>query len=209
MSTTIQHRRGTAAEWTAENPTLAEGEWGYETDTGFTKIGDGTTAYLSLPYVAGGESRFYGATQFPLDFNGSPDAVALSQQVPHRAMSDALLEAVAGTLDLPEGWASADVYLWTINHAGGGANNAVFQVYFRNFADLDVAPTATTSDDTGVVTVAISGTQYTVDRNSLGNVTLATTGRANVCIVYRRGSDGGDVFSGDLGFVGIELVRTT
>ena len=50
MSVRIQFRRGTAAEWTAANPVLAEGELGIELDTDFIKIGDGTTAWNSLSY---------------------------------------------------------------------------------------------------------------------------------------------------------------
>jgi hypothetical protein len=49
--TQIQVRRGTAASWTSANPTLAAGEWGYETDTGFYKIGNGSTAWNSLSYT--------------------------------------------------------------------------------------------------------------------------------------------------------------
>ena len=48
--TQIQVRRGTAAQWTSANPTLASGEWGFETDTGKVKIGNGTTAWTSLSY---------------------------------------------------------------------------------------------------------------------------------------------------------------
>lgn len=48
----IQMRRGTAAEWRAANPILAQGEMTFETDTGITKIGDGATSYLSLPAYA-------------------------------------------------------------------------------------------------------------------------------------------------------------
>ena len=46
----IQIRRGTAASWTSENPTLEAGEFGLETDTGKTKIGNGSTAWTSLTY---------------------------------------------------------------------------------------------------------------------------------------------------------------
>lgn len=52
--TQIQIRRGTAAQWTSANPTLASGEFGYETDTGKFKIGDGSTAWNSLSYKAAG-----------------------------------------------------------------------------------------------------------------------------------------------------------
>jgi hypothetical protein len=51
--TQIQLRRGTAAQWTSTNPTLASGEQGFETDTGKFKIGNGSTAWNSLAYAAG------------------------------------------------------------------------------------------------------------------------------------------------------------
>jgi hypothetical protein len=50
MADIIQIRRDTAADWTSVNPTLADGEMGYETDT--EKFGDGVTAWNSLPYFA-------------------------------------------------------------------------------------------------------------------------------------------------------------
>lgn len=56
MSVQIQLRRDTLANWTAVNPILAEGEQSYVTDGSPTqkiKIGDGVTAWLSLPYFAG------------------------------------------------------------------------------------------------------------------------------------------------------------
>jgi hypothetical protein len=50
MATIIQHRRGTAAEWTSANPVLAEGELGLVTDTSRYKIGDGVTEWTELDY---------------------------------------------------------------------------------------------------------------------------------------------------------------
>ena len=55
MATQIQLRRGTAAAWTSANPTLAQGEFGVETDTYKLKLGDGTTAWTSLGYYAPGQ----------------------------------------------------------------------------------------------------------------------------------------------------------
>lgn len=49
--TLIQVRRDTAANWTSANPTLSAGEFGFETDTGKVKIGDGSTAWTSLGYL--------------------------------------------------------------------------------------------------------------------------------------------------------------
>lgn len=50
MSTQIQFRRDTAANWNTNNPTLAQGEVGLETDTHSYKIGDGVTAWTGLNY---------------------------------------------------------------------------------------------------------------------------------------------------------------
>jgi hypothetical protein len=53
--TQIQVRRGTASQWTSTNPTLASGEWGFETDTAKVKIGNGSTAWNSLGYQGAGD----------------------------------------------------------------------------------------------------------------------------------------------------------
>jgi len=58
--TQIQVRRGTASQWTSTNPTLASGEWGFETDTGKVKIGDGSTVWASLAYIGGGDVTLTG-----------------------------------------------------------------------------------------------------------------------------------------------------
>lgn len=54
MTSRMQQRRDTAANWTSNNPTLAAGEFGVETDTKKLKTGDGTTAWNSLAYAATG-----------------------------------------------------------------------------------------------------------------------------------------------------------
>lgn len=62
MAIQIQLRRDSAADWTSANPTLADGEIGYETDTGDIKIGDGSTAWISLGYFAGSGGGISSAT---------------------------------------------------------------------------------------------------------------------------------------------------
>ena len=54
MAIKIQLRRGTAAEWTSANPVLMQGEMGVETDTLKVKIGNGSTAWATLPYFTQG-----------------------------------------------------------------------------------------------------------------------------------------------------------
>lgn len=51
MSSKIQLRRDTAANWTTNNPILASGEAGVETDTDRVKVGDGATSWTALPYA--------------------------------------------------------------------------------------------------------------------------------------------------------------
>ena len=53
MASIIQFRRDTASNWTSNNPTLASGELGIESDTGQYKIGDGSTAWSSISYGIG------------------------------------------------------------------------------------------------------------------------------------------------------------
>ena len=50
MAVIIQIRRDTAANWTSTDPILAQGEMGYETDTGALKMGDGINLWSILPY---------------------------------------------------------------------------------------------------------------------------------------------------------------
>jgi len=63
MATKIQLRNDTSVNWADVNPTLASGEHGYETDTGKQKIGDGTTAWVDLPYKIVGEANTFTASQ--------------------------------------------------------------------------------------------------------------------------------------------------
>ena len=53
MAVKLQFRRDTAANWTSNNPALAAGELGLETDTETFKLGDGTTVWTSLGYASG------------------------------------------------------------------------------------------------------------------------------------------------------------
>jgi hypothetical protein len=50
MATKIQLRRDSSANWTSLNPTLSEGEVGFEINTGRFKIGNGSSLWSSLEY---------------------------------------------------------------------------------------------------------------------------------------------------------------
>lgn len=53
MAYRIQFRRDTTANWTSINPILLQGEFAYSLDTGFAKIGDGTSTWSQLTYFGG------------------------------------------------------------------------------------------------------------------------------------------------------------
>ena len=73
MAVRIQFRRGTAAEWTAANPTLAAGEAGYETDTAKFKLGTGNTVWNSLDYAGVNQTDIEDAVNAVID--SAPNAL--------------------------------------------------------------------------------------------------------------------------------------
>ena len=81
--TDIKLRKGTAAAWVSANPVLAAGEPGFETDTKKLKLGDGTTAWNSLPYfrVDGGE-LVGGPTPTPTTTGATPNPTATPTPTP-------------------------------------------------------------------------------------------------------------------------------
>jgi len=83
MADIIQLRRDTAADWTTEDPILADGEMGLETDTLKFKWGDGVTAWSSLDYfgAAGGsdtDTYFNGSTVEGTTFDVTSDGVTVT-----------------------------------------------------------------------------------------------------------------------------------
>ena len=60
MAVKIQIRRDTAANWTANNPTMSQGEIAYEVDTEKFKIGNGTDPWTTLNYVGVDGASAYG-----------------------------------------------------------------------------------------------------------------------------------------------------
>lgn len=59
-----RQRTDTAANWTANNPVLLDGEIGIESDTGKFKFGNGVTSWTSLAYTKQGGNGFVAALIF-------------------------------------------------------------------------------------------------------------------------------------------------
>lgn len=110
MTTRMIQRRGLASQWTAINPILEIGEFGFEEDTQKFKMGDGESNWTALPYY--------------LNEDLLPDVPALlaaaNEQV-QTAISTAVSTAVAGLVD------SAPAALNTLNElAAAIADDATF-----------------------------------------------------------------------------------
>jgi hypothetical protein len=101
--TQVQVRRGTASQWTSANPTLASGEWGFETDTLKTKIGNGSTAWNSLAYATGSVSisNVTGLGSGVETFLATPSSANLASAVTDETGSGALVFGTNPTLTSP------------------------------------------------------------------------------------------------------------
>ncbi len=141
----MRWRRGTAAQWTSADPILLDGEPGYETDTGNLKVGDGSTAWTSLPYY----SSAAGIPDTILDAKG--DLIAAS--------------AVDTAAILPVGTDGQIIYadsgettglLWDDPPSGGGGIGSSELIYRYTVAGSDKA-----SIDTGVDTAQAGSNDWT------------------------------------------------
>lgn len=96
----IQLRTDTAANWTAANPVLAEGEVGIEWDTGKQKNGNGSTAWNSLPYAGGGTdipANVQAGTTYTIAASDGGGEVQMNSSSPNTVYVDASLFTRAGT----------------------------------------------------------------------------------------------------------------
>lgn len=89
----MQQRRGTAEQWDLIDPILASGEFGFETDTGKFKIGDGIQVWSLLKYFTDATVDSPSLDNYvPLNILGEPDGVATldaTGQVPANQLGNA------------------------------------------------------------------------------------------------------------------------
>lgn len=160
----IRVRRDTATNWTSSNPTLAAGELGLETDTSKIKAGDGTTAWTSLAYVAGGGGGGSVATDTIWDAKGDLAAGTGSNtasKLTVGANDTALIADTAAATGLK--WAAI------VNSVTGTANEV------------------TVSGSTGAVTIGLPDAITVVDLNTDQvdfNTTPASTTMAQARVLW-------------------------
>ena len=115
MPVQIQLRRGTAASWTSSNPTLAAGEMGFETDTGYIKVGDGSTAWTSLNYRVRPIDAYTGMIETAADKTYTIDPGAVSA----RTITGFRITSASGTATATLKNASSTVKAASVSSSSG------------------------------------------------------------------------------------------
>lgn len=175
--TQIQVRRGTASQWTSANTVLAAGEWGYETDTGKVKIGNGSTAWTSLGYTgAGTVTSIIAGTGLTGGTITSSGTVAIDTSVTAdlttaQTLTNKTLTAPKINLTLNAQTGTTYTFALTDNGQLVTASNASAQTY-------SIPTNATTAFPTGtqINIIQIGAGQVTIQAASSGTTTVASTG---------------------------------
>jgi hypothetical protein len=173
--TQIQIRRGTAAQWTSANPTLAAGEFGYESDTGKFKIGSGSTAWNSLSYSASGT-----VTSITAGTGLSGGAITTSGTI----AIDSTVATLTGTQTLTNKTATGLVYTQTLLTPSFTTN--AYTLVLGDQGDILLASNGSTAGTINIPTNASVafpiGTQITIIQTGSGQLTIqaASSGTTTV-----------------------------
>jgi hypothetical protein len=173
--TQIQTRRGTAAQWTSTNPVLASGEWGYETDTGKVKIGNGSTAWNSLAYTGAGDIE--GVTAGTgLTGGGTSGTVSLA--------IDSSVVTLTGTQTLTNKTATGLIYTQTLLTPSFTTN--AYTLVLGDQGDILLASNGATAGTINIPTNATvafpTGTQITIIQTGAGQLTIQASTPATTTI---------------------------
>jgi len=170
-------RRDVAADWTSNDPILASGEIGYETDTGWHKMGDGSSTWTELGYYhgppwlegwdGGTPSSTFPGTPIPADKFGVMSSVDLG-----------ILPPIS--LDLSEGWDIMDA----VGRADPADGGTIAVVGSKTGATFDLGILNISTNTMTVISDAFAGTGMTVCSG------IDYDASSGVYVVLRRNSVG-------------------
>jgi hypothetical protein len=173
--TQIQIRRGTASQWTSANPTLAAGEFGYESDTGKFKIGTGSTAWTSLSYQGAGT-----VTSITAGTGLSGGTITTSGTI----AIDSTVATLTGTQTLTNKTATGLIYTQTLLTPSFTTN--AYTLVLGDQGDILLASNGSTAGTINIPTNASVafpiGTQITIIQTGAGQLTIqaASSGTTTV-----------------------------
>lgn len=183
--TQIQVRRGTASQWTSANPTLASGEWGFETDTNKTKIGDGSTAWTSLAYATGSVSisNVTGLGSGVATFLATPSSSNLASAVTDETGTGALVFGTNPSLTSPLINMGINAQTGTTYTPVLGDNGKLVTLNNASAITVSIPTNASVAYPTGAqISFAwITGAgQPTIQAASSGTTTILSTGGTSI-----------------------------
>jgi hypothetical protein len=185
--TQVQVRRGTASQWTSANPTLASGEWGFETDTLKTKIGNGSTAWNSLAYATGSVSisNVTGLGTGVETFLATPSSANLRTAVTDETGTGALVfndspTILNAVITQPQATPTFSANAYTL--VAGDAGDILLASNGSTAGTINIPTDATTNFAIGTqITILNVGTGLiTVQAASSGTTTVRSTGASAI-----------------------------
>jgi len=173
MAQQIQVRRDTAANWTSENPTLAAGEIGYETDTGRFKIGNGSTAWTSRSYAAPATNAVADHAALTTSVHGIANTANLVVTSDLASLAPLAGPTFSGTVTLPSTTAIGDVSATEIAYVNGVTSAIQTQL------DAKLASATASTTYAPLSGPTFTGTVVLPNTTSIGDVSSTELGYVN------------------------------
>jgi hypothetical protein len=179
--TQIQFRRDLAANWTSSNPTLAAGEFGYETDTGKAKIGNGSSTWTALSYALTGSAGTVTSVAGGTGLTGG--TITTSGTL---AIDTSVVSTLTGAQTLTNKTLTAPVITYTIN-----AQTASYTPVLSDAAaivTMNVGSANTFSIPTNASVAYAVGSQITVIQIGSGQTTIQAVNSGTTTIASVGGT---------------------